>query len=184
MKYRITTFLVSVLLSACVTAPTYLGKVVTQAPFKVDGGKTVNLPITNAGALPAENDYYKIEGAGFNASMKKGEPKESKLTWAFSFISKKSGEIESVVVEQVTASGELELVVKDNSPTLKNTNWIGQSTPISMTKDLVPWLYSGSNSTFVFKFTIKAKDGSSIVMYQPSIISGRSKAMFLQAMAS
>jgi len=183
MKYRIAALLASFLLSACATGPTYLGHSVSETPFKVDGGKTISLPVTNVGALPAENEDYKIEGAGFNASLKKGSPSESKLTWAFSFVSKKSAELDSVVVEQVTDSGGLELVVKDNSPVLKNKNWVGWSAPASMTKELSPWLYSSSDSTFVFKFTIKAKDGSSIVMYQPSIISSRAKAMYLQVIS-
>jgi len=180
MKYRLAVLLASFLLSACATGPTYLGHAVSESPFKVDGGKTVNLPVTRAGALPAENENYKIEGAGFFSSLEKGSPSESKLTWAFSFVSKKSDELDSVVVEQVTDSGGLELVVKDNFPALKNKNWVGRSTPVSMTKDLSPWLYSSSDSTFVFKFTIKAKDGSSIVMYQPSKILGSVKAINLR----
>lgn len=182
MKYRFAAVLASVLLTACVTGPTYLGRAVTETPFKFDGGKTINLPATNAGALPAENDDYKIEGAGFNAALAKGDSKESQLTWTFSFVLKRSKELESVVVEQVTASGGLELIAKDDSPVLRNKNWVGRSVSRSMTKDLMPWLYFGSDSTFVFKFTMKAKDGSSIVMYQPSIISSGSKAIYLRVM--
>ncbi len=180
MKYRIATLLTPFLLSACATGTSYLGHAVSQTPFKVDGGKTVHLPVTRAGALPAENENYKIEGAGFNASLKKGNPSESKLAWGFSFVSKKSDELDYVVVERVTDSGELELVVQDNSPALKNKYWVGRSVPTSMDKDLLPWLYSSSDSTFVFKFTIKDKDGSSDVMYQPSVISGGTKAVYLQ----
>ena len=183
MTYRIATLLMFFLLSACATGPTYLGHAVSKVPFKVDGGKTINLPVTSAGPLPAENENYKIEGAGFNASLKKESPSESKLTWAFSFVSKKASELDSVVIEQVTKSGGLKLLVKDNAPALKNKNWVGWSSSESMTKDLLPWLYSSSDSTFVFKFTIKANDGSSVVMYQPSIISRRHKSMYLQAIS-
>lgn len=183
MKYRITALFASFLLSACATGPTYLGHSVSETTFKIDGGKTVSLPVTGAGALPAENENYKIEGAGFNASLKKGSPSESKLIWTFSFVSKKSDELDSVVVEQVTDSGGLELIVKDNSPTLKNNYWVGWSAPASMTKELLPWLYSRPDSTFIFKFTIRTKDGSSVVMYQPSIIPGKAKAMYLLAIS-
>ncbi len=183
MKYRIAALLASFLLSACATGPTYLGHSVREVSFKVDGGKTVSLPVTNAFAIPAENEDYKIVNAGNFASLKKGSPSESELEWTFSFVSKKSAELDSEVVEQVTDSGGLELVVKDNSPVLKNKEWMGRSAPASMTKELSPWIYSNSNSTFVFKFTIKAKDGSSIVMYQPSLISRSAKAMYLQVMA-
>lgn len=183
MKYRIAVLLASSLLSACANGPTYLGYPISEASFKVDGGKTVSLPVTRAGALPAENSDYKIEGAGFSAALEKGKPNESKLTWGFSFVSKKAAELDSVVVEQVTAAGELELVVKDNAPILKRNNWVGRSAPVSMAKDVSPWLYSGDDSTFVFKFTIRAKDGNSIEMYQPSIIASRLKSVYLQVLS-
>lgn len=183
MKYRIATLCMLLLLSACATSPTYLGHGVNEASFKVDGGRTMSFPVTRAGALPAENEDYKIEGAGFNSSPKKGSPAESKLTWAFSFISKKSNELDFVAVERVTDSGGLELVVKDDSPALRNKNWVGWATPVSMAREYSPWLYSGSDSAFVFKFTIKAKNKEPVVMYQPSIISSRVKAMYLSLLA-
>ncbi|MDR2000407.1 MAG: hypothetical protein LBP94_02600 [Zoogloeaceae bacterium] len=181
MKYRIAALFASFLLSAC--GPTYRGYTVSEASFKVDGGKTVSFPVTRAGPLPAENEDYKIESAGILASLKKGDASESKLTWAFSFVSKKSTELDSVIIEQITDSGGLELVVRDDSPALKDKNWFGRSVPVSMTKDLLPWLYSRSDSTFIFKFTINAKDGSSIVMYQPSTISNSAKAVYLQVIS-
>jgi hypothetical protein len=183
MKSRLFALVASLLLTACAAGPTYQGYAVSEAQFKVDGGKTVSLPVTAAGALPAENELFKIEGAGFNASLQKGSPSESNLTWVFSFASKKSTELESVVVEQVTESGGLKLAVKDIAPALKNKNWVGWSTPEKMTKENSPWLYSNYDSTFVFKFTIRGKDGSSIVMYQPSIISSRAKSMYVMTIS-
>ena len=179
MKHSFSALLACLLLSACTSGQTYLGQSVSETSFKVDGGKTVNLPVTRAGALPAENENYKIEVAGIVASLVKGNPSESELTWTFSFISKNSTELNSVVIERVTDSGGLKLVVEDSSPALKNKNWIGRSAPASMTKESSPWLYTKTDSTFVFKFTIKSRDGSTIVMYQPSIISSRAKAMYL-----
>lgn len=183
MKSRFPTLVASLLLTACAVGPTYQGYAVSEAQFKVDGEKTVSLPVTAAGALPVENEFYKIEGAGFNASLQKGSPGESKLTWAFSFASKKSTELESVLVELVTESGGLKLAVIDNSPVLKNKNWVGWSAPEKMTRENSPWLYSNYDSTFVFKFTIRGKDGSSIVMYQPSIISSRAKSMYVMTIS-
>lgn len=183
MKYRIATLCMLLLLTACATGPTYLGHAVSEVSFKVDGGRTVNLPVTRAGALPVENEDYKIQSAGFSASPKKGSPAESGLIWAFSFISKNPDELDSVVVERVTDSGGLELIVKDSSPVLRNRNWVGRAAPASMTRESSPWLYSGSDSTFVFKFTIKARNRNPVVMYQPSMISSRAKAMYLMLLA-
>jgi len=180
MKSRIGTLLASALLSACAAGPTYLGQAVSQVPFIVDGGRTVSLPVTRAGALPAENDEYKIESAGFFGSLKKGNPREAELVWTFSFQSKKPIGLDSVIVEKVTTSGGLELAVKDDSPTLSNKNWVGRSIPTSITRESTPWLYSGSDSTFLYKFTIRRRDGSEVVMYQPSIYAGGYKANVLR----
>lgn len=182
MKCRISVLLVSILLQACASGPTYLGYPVSSLPFKADEGKTVHLPMTRAGAVPAENEEYKIEGAGFYAALKKGDAKESQLTWAFSILSKKQADLDYVVVEQVTSSGELQEVVKDSSPVLKNGSWIGRATPIAMTKDLVPWFYLDEDSIFLFKFTIKTKDQNPIVMYQPSLAYKASKALSLRVL--
>lgn len=182
MKCRIAALLVAMSLQACATGPTYLGYSVSDMPFKADGGKTVHLPMTRAGSVPAENEEYKIEGAGFMVALKKGDAKESQLTWTFSFLSKKRADLDYVVVEQVTPSGALQGIVKDSLPVLKNGSWTGRAVPMAMTKDLVPWLYLDGDSTFLFKFTIKAKDQNPIVMYQPSLAYKASKALSLRVL--
>ena len=183
MRHFFSVVAATLLLSACATAPKYLGHKVTETRFEVDGGKTITLPITSAGALPAENDDYKIEGAGILAHLEKGSPSESTLTRTFLFVSKKSIELESVTIELVTDSGGLEPIVNDNSPTLSNKTWMGRSASTSMTKDQVPWLYLNVDSTFLFKFTITDKKGETVVMYQPSIITSKSKNMYLRLLS-
>lgn len=183
MKLFLSTVLALAILSGCATGPTYMGHPVHQAAFKVDAGKTISLPVTRAGALPAENEHYKIEFAGFSASVKKGNPAESELVWGFGLSVKNAIELASVMIEVVTTNGELKKVVEDRTPTLNGKGWTGRMPPLPMTRDAVPWLYKKGNSTFVFKFTIQAKDGSSAVLYQPSVISSGAKSMYLQLIA-
>lgn len=182
--YRFALLSASLVLSACASGPTFQGRTITEIPFKVDGWKTVMLPMTSAGAIPAENEYYKIETAGNNVAIKPGNPEASKLTWVFSFLVKQPRAIKSVVVEQVTPSGELSIVTKDDAVLVKNGSWVGRSKPLVMTQESIPWLYSGSNSTFVFKFTINADGQDPTVMYQPSLITRQSKEMYFQVMSA
>lgn len=180
MKYRFFVLLASLLLPSIGMSETYLGQQVIEVAFKVDGDKTINLPMTRAGAIPIENDNYKIEGAGFNVSLNKATPEESKLNWAFSFLSKKSTKLEFVSVEQVGSEGELDALVKDEAPVLKNANWVGHAPPKTVAKNSSPWLYTSEDTTLIFKFTIKTEGNDPIIMYQPSTFPSKTKAMYLK----
>lgn len=183
MSLRI--FLPIVLLSlvvACTNGTHYLGYPVTETSFKVDGGQIIKIPMTRAGALPVGNDQYKIETAGVNASISKSSAEDSQLTWVFSFLSKSQQELEYVQIERITEESRLELVVRDDAPTLKGSSWFGRSAASNMTKTAQPWIYSANDSTFIFKFTIKAKSHDALVMYQPSTISKQVKSVYLNAM--
>lgn len=183
MKYRLFALCASLLLSSAAISDTYLGQQVIEVSFQVDGGKTITLPMTKTGAMPIENDDYKIEGAGFNISLDQSVPEKSTLDWAFSFVAKKSGKLKYVSVEQVESDGRLTLLIKDEAPALNaKSNWVGHAAPKAAAKDVSPWLYSREDTTLMFKFTITAESGSSVTMYQPSVFSSKTKKMLLFAM--
>lgn len=177
---KLSTSAVALLVSVLAGCAMHNGFVTTEVPFKVDGGKTITLPMTRAGAVPSENDRYKINGAGILAALKKGSPEKSEIVWSFSFETKSGKQIESVAIEQVGSTGELDLMVQDKSPVLKNGLWIGKSKPYSMSNAESPWLYSDNDSTFLFKFTITERGGAHIVMYQPSLITKGSKTVYFK----
>ncbi|MES2027179.1 MAG: hypothetical protein V4448_16640 [Pseudomonadota bacterium] len=180
MKYLVSAALTAAILAGCAVAPTYRGQVVQQVPFKIDDGTSLSLPMVRGGALPAENDEYKIDGAGYMGSLKAGSASQSEIQQTFSIVVKKNAELEYVRIEQVDTDGGLQLVVQDNQPVLKNKNWVGKTKPVPATRDASPWLYSSGNSTFLFKFTIKAKGSAAIVMYQPSLFNRETKAVYLR----
>lgn len=166
-------------LSACVMGPRYLGYTVTERSFKVDEGKVIKAQMTRAGPLPVENEQYKIETAGVNVSLSKSSAENSELTWIFSFLSKNQRPLDYVKIEHVRENGSLELVVLDDSPVFKNSNWFGRSEASPMTRKAQPWIYTANDSTFIFKFTIKEKNSDAVVMYQPSLISRQAKKIYL-----
>jgi hypothetical protein len=177
---KLSTIAVAFLASGLTGCAMHNGFVKTEVAFKVDGGRTIVLPMTRAGAVPTENDQYKISGAGLLAALKIGSPEKSEIIWSFSFESRSGKEIESVAIEKVSATGELDLMVQDQSPALKNGLWIGKSKPYSMSNAESPWLYSDTDSTFLFKFTITEREGEHIVMYQPSLITKGSKTIYFK----
>lgn len=170
--------LLFILLSGCMK--THNGFVVLDKKFKIDGGNTITLPMTRVGPLPAENELYKIVSAGHLSSMTRGEPEKSFITWSFMFKSKSSEPIESVTVEYVSTEGDLFPMVEDKDPELKDDHWGGKSKRYAMTESESPWLYSNSDSVFLFKFTIVGADKSVSVLYQPSLTTKEAKAFNLK----
>jgi hypothetical protein len=178
MKQTIFIFIQTLILSGCIA--THQGFVKSNLDLNIDGDKVITLPMTRAGAIPTENEFYKIETAGILAGLKKGNPEESDLTWSFSFIAKSLQQLDSVTIEQVDTSGELAPMLQDKSPKLKNGSWFGKSKPYTMSRVTSPWLYSNQDSIFLFKFTIIEKGKAPVVMYQPSLISKGTKSIYLE----
>jgi len=156
-----------------------MGKRVIDAPFVIAGGKTIYLPSTDAGPIPAENDFVVIQSAGFFVGPSKENPKQAVLNWGFSFKSKSLDTFEEVVVEEVSPSDTEVTYIRDSAPVLKNKQWLRNREPLVVSQTVVPWLYSGKPSVFVFKFTIKVKDQVPVVLYQPAWFSKEVKSMFL-----
>lgn len=180
MKYLLPVVLGAALLSGCAM---YKGQVVQQVQFKLDGGKTASFPMVRGGALPAENEDYKIEEAGYFAELTPGSIEKSVTRQTFTLFVKKGAILEYVRIEQVdTTDGHLQLVLQDDAPVLKDQRWFGRSKPIALNIDVSPWLYNTGNSTFLFKFTIKAKDSPAIVMYQPLFFSKAAKDFYMSVL--
>lgn len=141
--------LAPLLLTACATSPTYLGRPVSEMPFRVDGGRVITLPMTGTGALPAENAQYRIEMAGLHAALSPGQPQQPQLTWVFSFRIKQAETVDSVSVERVAEAGELAPVVEDRAVVVKNGAWTGFAQPQARTREASPWLFQPTDSTFL-----------------------------------
>lgn len=179
MIKQLTTTFFLLWLIPCTASPTYLGQDVFDKQFTVDGGKTITLRLGNNGALPVENDDFKIDGAGFYVIPGNENAQDTKIVWSFSFVAKKVDSIVSVTVEQVTDSGELVPVVDDEKADLHSRIWRHQSRPVALNRKSAPWLYTNSSSTFIYKFTIKLSDNSIATMYQPSVIPAQTKEAIL-----
>src|SRR4051812_31576743 len=81
--FRTTAILILTCLSGVALGREFMGHKVIDAPFVVAGGKTVVLPITDAGPIPAEDRKAKIEAAGFIITRSSDDPKLALIIWTF-----------------------------------------------------------------------------------------------------
>lgn len=146
----------------------YSASDVRDMPFAIAGGKVVSLPTTDAGPLPAENDYCKIEVAGIGMGHDRKDPKRILMFWGFSVRFKSSEVPERITIEEVAPGEVEELVSDDKKPLVQDGMWSMRTSPIEPSASATPWIYSDEATIFVFRFTIKPTGKAPIVMYQPS----------------
>jgi len=141
------------------------------------------MPISKAGALPAENEDYKVETAGLDASLKSGDPHGSHYNWVFSFAPKRDAALEYVQVEKVHPDGVLERVLDDDHPVFQDGSWYGRSVEQCVECEAAAWMYTPGDSMFLFRITVKPRDGGPAVMFQPALITAESKAHYARVLA-
>ena len=167
-----------VLMNAQALAQVIQREGVINFPFSIAGGtKTLMLPVSASGPLPAEDRRVRIDVAGFRIS--KGNTTTT-ITWMFSFTSKREQAIEQVVVEELSAATPL-VMVRDDAPNLSDKSWHGSSEEMDASQQSQPWLYAEGLSVFVFKFTIKCRGKSPLVYYQPAWFPTAAKAAMIRA---
>jgi len=177
-------FVRTVLIAAALMLPgigTCQNTNVQEMPFKIAGGKTINVKFTDQGAVPAENEKIKITAT----ALLVGPSRESKaipaLIWSFGLTSKTNDEISKITVENVFPNDPAVLLVTDIQPKLKNSAWIGQIENGDPNDNHNVWLKTKKHSGFVFKFSVTFKGGEETTLYQLSTFSESEKQFFLQA---
>jgi len=173
------------LLATAARERTYMGHQVVDMQFPIAGGKTVSLPVTDAGPIPAEDRAFKIEAAGLSIQPSLFGSKQALLAWQFGLTSKTSEALERVVVEEVFPGNVAKVLVDDQSPSLSGKMWSGSTAGVEPNPTSTPWLFTEESSTFVFRFTITPADSKRpVILYQPAWFSRPVKEKFLQTIAS
>ena len=176
MKIIITALACLCLLS-CEASRTYMGYRVDDTPIVIADGSTIVVPMTDGGPIPAESDAFKIEVAGITVGLSKTSPDQRQLVWVFGLTSKLDQPLAQVKIEQVAPGQSIKLLVDDGVPVIKGKSWSGSSDPTEMSNVGTPWLFEKNASIFVFRFTIRPKQGAATVLYQASKISGLHKVL-------
>ena len=153
---------------------------IQEVPFKIAGGKTVTVKISDQGAIPAENEKIKITATTVLVGPSSESKKIPALVWSFGLSSKTTDEISRITVENVFPSDPAALLVTDNQPKLKDGAWIGRIENGEPESNNNAWLKTKKLSAFVFKFTVTFKSGEETALYQLSAFNESDKTFFLQ----
>lgn len=178
--YRTTAVFAFSCISIVALGREFMGYKVIDAPFAIAGGKTVVLPITDAGPIPAEDRRAKIEVAGFMIMPSEGDPQLAMLVWTFGLTNKAVKNVESITVAEVAPADAEMTLVNDIAPKFEKRYWIGRTTPVAATRESAPWLFADGASTFVFRFTISEHGKDARTYFQPASFSSEAKAHFRQ----
>src|SRR5262249_6579694 len=142
--------------------------------FKIAGGKTVAVSVTDSGPVPAENDRVKIEVAGMLILPSFQGRKGPFFLWNFAFRSKDGRPVSGVLIEDVTVDPIIELVA-DQKAHLQDGTWSGRGRPIAITREDLPWVFEPKDTLKVFRFTIRHADGGNSILHQLAWYSGSAK---------
>lgn len=161
-----------------------------DVPYKIAGGETVVLRLTEQGARPTKSEFFEIEEAGLLFNLQPGAPD---VTSTFGFLFRKDLPVTRVLVEDVS-DNEAVTLVDDTAPEIKKRAWSGitKARPIQ-SKDFAKMFerritLSGFNplkllnpdmsksspfsqatgSVRVFRFSIFSEAKGRIVLYQPT----------------
>jgi hypothetical protein len=173
----------TVLLAAFFLVPTFglcQNSNVQEMPFKIAGGKTISVKISDQGAVSAENEKIKITATAVIIGPSRESKKIPALIWSFGLKSKTNDEISKITVENVFPSDPAVLLHTDNQPKLKNGDWIGQLENGDPNGGGNAWLKTKKLSAFIFKFTVFFKGGAETTLYQLSVFSEDDKDFFLK----
>ena len=125
---------------------------------------------------PRENDFFKIENAGFLANTSKSRPT---LKYAFMFLLKKPIKILRVRVEDVSGNPPV-LLVDDTTPKISGGQWRAMTSARPMTPDNFPWMFDSSDTRKSFRVTVSTPDKGDIVLVQPAKFYASIKKVIIQ----
>jgi hypothetical protein len=125
---------------------------------------------------PRENDFFKIENAGFQADTSKSRPT---LKYAFMFLLKKPIKILRVRVEDVSGNPPV-LLVDDTTPKISGSRWRAMTPARPMTPDNFPWMFDASSTRKSFRVTVSTLGQGDIVLVQPTKFYASVKKVIIQ----
>ena len=159
---------------------TYMGYKVIKMPFKIADNQNVELRLTDAGAIPAENEDYKIEYAGLTLAPSPENQKIPNLFFGFAFTNKSDANVSEIIVEEVFPSENAIVIYEDKNPHFIDKRWVAKHVhPVIPSQEITPWLYNSKGSIYIFRFTIKKNDGRSATLLQLTWFSRAFKSSLL-----
>lgn len=171
-RYLLSALLAVPMLTACQTPG---GQ---DIPIKIAGGKTISVKVTPRGAVPAENEKVRITVAAVLIQAPQAIGDTGSLIWSFGLQTKTPDEITRITVENVFPSDPAVQLHTDENPRLKDGDWIGQLNNGDPDGEQNGWLRAKGPTSFVFKFTVRYKDGTETSLHQLSMFNDNAKQFF------
>lgn len=172
------------LLLAMMGASAHGADEVQYATFKIAGGESITVPITDAGALPAENEHAQVTSAGLLIEEARKPAAGAVLLWHFEIAMKApSKKLASVRVEEVWPSRTAVTLVDDTRPRIEDGSWSAISAGTPADAPPAAWLQSDEPSIFIFRMTVTPKAGEPYVLHQLAWFPRSQKKQFRQMVA-
>jgi hypothetical protein len=167
------------LISGC-SQKRYKGFPVYEQNFEIATGETITASVTDLVAVPAENRMFKVERADIVIGSSEKTPDKPELIWFFVVNLKEGSSFEKAVIEKVGPEKEIETLVEDIKPQINSGLWMGRTSTQALSQNENQWLYTKRPSVFIFRLTFTGKGFDKSVLYQPVLISVKSKERYLR----
>jgi hypothetical protein len=125
---------------------------------------------------PRENEFFKMEAAGFSVSRSSAGPE---LNYEFMFVLKQRIQITRVKIEDVTDKSAV-LLIEDKQPKIKDNRWNGSTPASRVTATTFPWMYDNKTTKKLFRVTVAMGQGGEMVLTQPAAFSASTKRAMLE----
>lgn len=145
---------------------TYMGYNIISMPFNIAGGDVIHLTITDAGVIPAEDNGFKMQFAGFIVGESKTHKNVAELVWGFAFSSTNTEKIQSILIEELAPTKVIKQLIKVENPKILDGRWKVNLDPIRANKVNTPWIFRNKASIYVFKITINLESGKKTILTQ------------------
>ncbi len=139
--------------------------------FTILGGQKIKAEVENGMPKGAEGSGIAVKAAAFMIG-------EGKLIFTFGFTA--PDDLQRVTIEDVSGK-EAVVLVDDQKPKLNNMYWMGNATPLPLSKAGVPWVFERGDTTKVFRITANlASRPEPVVLFQPAIYPSATKKQLQQ----
>lgn len=144
--------------------------------LRLGDGSEISHAWDEAGPLPAENDWVKVEVAGYLLSEDKAGDGFS-WTWTFTLDMNNPG-VNLVAISDVSDATASRLVAPGDGVFSKG-KWLAQSAARPVSGFHLPWLYKDGDSVRIMRFSLADIHGETRILYQPIFFSHSSKKSLL-----
>jgi hypothetical protein len=184
------TAIASILALSASAAETFLGLPVHKQAFPVAGGKSIALPMTVHGPVPATAEGVTVEIAG-PVAVAATTPNKIHVAWGFSISVPMNAAYRRVLITNISTDPPTVLVSQDQPPTsvvkipdgsqLKVLQLRGAGADVG--PEATPWIYQDGVTAFVFRVVLIDASGKLLTLHQPALF-GEDVKLKLRQMAA